>query len=284
MYRFPIGVITDSFKKDIRTAVGEAVKLGAEGIQMYISRGVNSFENLTGGARRELLDFVKGNGLRFSALCGDLGHGFGNAEQNPELIEKSRQMLYMAKELECDILTTHIGVVPEDREHDRYKIMQEACHELALFADSIGAQFAVETGGERSIVLKEFLDSLGSRGLAVNFDPANLVMLFDDDIVQSVYDLKDYIIHTHAKDGVKYKDADLEHVYGIVPRPADFRDRDYYLEVPLGEGRVDFVRYLSALEQIGYRGFLTIERECGADPTKDIHTAAEYLRSVMREN
>ena len=52
-------------------------------------------------------------------------------------------------------------------------------------------------------------------------------------------------------------------------------------EVPLGRGSVPFPAYLAALEDIGYRGFLTIEREVGDDPEGDIGIAAEYLRSLI---
>ena len=58
--------------------------------------------------------------------------------------------------------------------------MQEACVALAEYADSIGSHFAIETGPETSETLKKFLDSLGSRGVAVNLDPANLVMVTGD--------------------------------------------------------------------------------------------------------
>ena len=34
MYRFPIGVIVDSFRTDTRTAIQKAAALGAAGIQM----------------------------------------------------------------------------------------------------------------------------------------------------------------------------------------------------------------------------------------------------------
>ena len=44
------------------------------------------------------------------------------------------------------------------------------------------AHFAVETGPEPAAVLKQFLDSLGSRGVAVNLDPANLVMVAGDEM------------------------------------------------------------------------------------------------------
>ena len=201
MYRFPIGVIIDSFRTDTKTAIASAAALGAQGIQMYSTSGENSPENLTPAKRRELLDIVKSHGLCFSALCGDLGEGFFHPERNPMLIEKSKRILDLAKELETDIVTTHIGVVPADPNAERYGIMQEACFELARYADSIGSHFAIETGPEPSAVLKKFLDGLHSTGVAVNLDPANLVMVVGDDPVEAVHNLKDYIVHTHAKDG-----------------------------------------------------------------------------------
>lgn len=284
MYRFPIGVILDSFRTDVATALSKAVALGADGIQLYTAKGDHAPENLSPAARRELLDRVKASGLRFSALCGDLGRGFGNRELNPELIEKSKRILDLAKELETDIVTTHIGVVPEDPSHERYKIMQEACFELSRYADSIDAHFAIETGPETSAILKGFLDGLHSRGVAVNLDPANLVMVAGDDPVLAVHNLKDYIVHTHAKDGVMLYRTNPEYVYGVTPKPEDLKGIPFFKEVPLGSGGVDFKAYLKALEEVGYRGFLTIEREVGDDPAADIRTAKEHLLSIIQSN
>ena len=284
MYQFPIGVIIDSFRTDTRTAIEKAAAIGAQGIQMYSTKGENSPENLTPAKRRELLDIVKSNGLRFSALCGDLGKGFGNRELNPELIEKSKRILDLAKELETDIVTTHIGVVPEDPSVERYGVMQEACFELSRYADSIGSHFAIETGPETSAVLKKFLDGLHSTGVAVNLDPANLVMVTGDDPVQAVHNLKDYIVHTHAKDGVMLERTNPEYIYHVTPMPEDVKGIKFFREVPLGEGSVPFAAYLKALEEIGYRGFLTIEREAGEDPAKDILIAKNHLLDVIANN
>ena len=285
MYRFPIGAIVESFRKDTKEAILAAKKIGVTGLQMYCTDGIHAPENFSNADRRELLDFVKAQGMCFSAICGDLGQGFGIAEKNPALIEKSKRILDLAKELETDIVTTHIGVVPSDPNHPRYKIMQEACFELAQYADSIGSHFAVETGPETSLVLKGFLDSLGSRGVGVNLDPANLVMVTGDDPVGAVYNLRDYIVHTHAKDGVKLADGNPEYIYHVVhPVPQEFGKVRYFQEVPLGTGSVPFAAYLAALEDIGYRGFLTIERECGDAPEKDIQTAYDHLIGVMNAN
>ena len=55
-----------------------------------------------------------------------------------------------------------------------------------------------------------------------------------------------------------------------------------FIELPLGQGDVDFANYLKALEDIGYRGYLTIEREVGANPAGDIRLAADFLRGFYK--
>lgn len=277
MGRFPIGVIIDSFRTDITTAVKKAASVGANGIQVYATRGEMSPENMTEAKIADFKKLVADNGLVISALCGDLGGGgFSFAENNPEKIEKSKRIIDLAKELDTNVVTTHIGVVPEDKNHDRYKVMQEACFELSRYADSIGAHFAIETGPETSAILKDFLDSLGSTGVGVNLDPANLVMVTGDDPAQAVYNLQKYIVHTHAKDGKQIFFKDPEIVYGL--KKDVIITEDSFIEVPLGEGQVPWEKYLAALEDIGYKGFLTIEREVGDDPEKDIRKAVEFLK------
>ncbi len=281
MYQFPIGVILESFRKPIPEAVEEAAKLGAKGLQVYATRTRLAHEDMTPAQRRDFLHRVKDHGLVFSALCGDLGKGFGNPDLNPALVEESKRILDIALEMETNIVTTHIGVVPQDSANPRYKIMQDACGELAAYADSVGAHFAIETGPEPAKTLRGFLDSLNSRGVAVNLDPANLTMVCRDDAVAAVHTLKDYIVHTHAKDGRQLHDCDPEIVYGIKPRDPSCVTDESFIELPLGEGDVPFPAYLKALDEVGYRGFLTIEREVGENPAKDIATAVDFLKNII---
>jgi len=279
MYDFKIGAMLESFRMPTKEALAQMAALQLSGFQMYATSGEHAPENMNAAARRALVSMAKDYGLVFSALCGDLGHGFGDAARNPELIEKSKRIVELALDLGTNIITTHIGVVPQDANHERYKIMREACFELSRFADSMQAHFAIETGPETAVVLKGFLDGLGSRGVAVNMDPANLVMVTGDDPVQAVYTLKDYIVHTHAKDGRKLRDGNPEAIYGIIEDL--IKEGRYFEELPLGAGGVDFDAYLKALDDIGYKGFLTIEREVGDDPAKDIEKAAAFLRGKM---
>ena len=280
-----IGVIVDSFRLPLKEAIKKAKEVGAEGIQIYAVSGEMAPENLTHSKRKELLNYIKDNGLVVSALVGDFGgHGFAIKEDNPKRIEASKRIMDLAKDLETNVVTTHIGVVPSDPNHDRYKILQEACEQLGEYGDKVGAYFAIETGPEKTETLKKLLDSLKSRSVAVNYDPANLVMVTGDDPVKGVYTLKGYIVHTHAKDGIMKKQTDPEIIYNFFAEGGigDLRLEDYFEEVPLGKGQVDFKAYLAALKDIGYDGFLTIEREVGDNPEKDIKEAVEFLRRLLK--
>lgn len=279
MYNFPIGVMLDSFRKPPKEALLLAAASGADGIQLYATHGELAPESMDAAARRDFRSRVADAGLKISAVCGDLGCGFANAALNPELIRRSKLIMELAKELGTDIVTTHIGVVPADKKAARYAVMQDACGELARYANDLGSHFAVETGPERSEVLKEFLDGLGSKGVAVNFDPANLVMVAGERPETAVKNLGEYIVHTHAKDGRQIFYRDPEVIFGL--KPDDGIKQPSFEELPLGEGDVNFPQYLTALEATGYRGHLTVEREVGNDPCGDINKAVKYLRSVI---
>ena len=281
-----IGAMLESFRLGFRGGVERAASLGIDGIQAMATDGELSPESMSPSKIREALDITASNGLVFSALCGDFGVGFANEETNGIYVEKSKRVLDLSMELGCKIVTTHIGTVPEE-ENRQKEIMRAACRELAEYADSVGAVFAVETGPEKGYVLADFLDSLGASGVRVNFDPANLVMCVDDRPEEALKHLGRYVVHTHAKDGVMLKkkigqrlDIAKEAMFHAAMVDMGWK----YLELPLGEGDVDFDVYLPALKATGFDGFLTIEREVGADPAADIAMAVGFLREKIAKH
>ena len=277
--------MVESFRLGFKNGVEKAASLGIEGIQAYATGGELGVDDITDAKLKEALDIVKSNGLVFSAICGDFGHGFMNPEQNKIYVEKSKRVLDLAKKLECNIVTTHIGTVPAE-ENETKEIMRKACRELAEYADSVGSAFAVETGPEPGKVLGEFLDSLGAGGVRVNFDPANLVMCVDDRPENALKYLGKYVVHTHAKDGIMLKKK-IEEKINIGEEAKEHQalaDMGMkYLELPLGEGDVNFDVYLPALAATGFNGFLTFEREVGDNPEKDIALAVEFLKEKIKK-
>ena len=279
-----IGAMVESFRLGFRGGVEKAASLGIEGIQAYATDGELAPEKMTAEKIRETLDIVKSNGVVFSAICGDFGYGFNDAEKNKYYIDKSKRVLDLSLELGCGIVTTHIGHIAEESDPAKIEVMRKACRHLAEYADSVGAVFAIETGSDRGCVLAQFLESLGAGGVKVNFDPANLVMCQDERPEEALKYLGKYIVHTHAKDGIMLKksvEGKLELDDEAKKHSAMMDMGKKYLELPLGKGDVDFDVYLPALKATGFDGFLTVEREVGEDPASDISMAVEFLREKI---
>ena len=259
-----IGVRPGSFRLPFKEAVIKARDMGAKGLQPYVTGGDLAPENLTADDRKAVLKFVRDNGLVFSALCADFGMDFSAYGENDAEIKRTMSMMDLAVDLGTNVITTHIGHVPEDENSEKYKNVCKTIEALGKYGDSIGVCFATETGPERAVKLRGILEKVDTKSAKVNLDPANFVMLCGQDPVEAVHVLKDYIVHTHAKDGIKTGETT-------------------YQELPLGTGNVPFMEYLAALRDEGYDGFLTIERECGDTPEKDIQLAFDFLTNALKK-
>lgn len=276
------GVITDCLKLPLKESIAAAGENGFKGVQIYATSGEFSPEVLTTAEKEVIKDLLKKNGLVVSALCGDMGgYGFEIEAECPERIEKTKKIIDLAKEFGTNVVTTHIGVIPADENNPTFKVMLNALTECGIYAKSQGVTLAIETGPEIAPTLFNFV-SKTKGGVGVNLDPANFIMVTDQDPTEAVYLLKDYIVHTHLKDGVMLKKSDPKEIYDCFAEGGieSLNVADYFEETPIGKGNVDFVKYLSALKEIGFDGFLTVEREAGDKPIEDILEGLDYIKGL----
>jgi L-ribulose-5-phosphate 3-epimerase len=284
-----IGIIVESLQLPLFAGLDKAAELGADGVQIYaVAQQGHNLLGYSTTQLKELKSHCVNNNLEISAICGDLGgHGFCQPQGNTELITLSKQIIDIALALGCKIMTTHIGVVPENTCDPVYEIMAEGLREVGEYATRAGASLAIETGPETPLALKNFIeDAVGSKGISVNMDPANLVMVQNADPAAAVRLLKAHIVHTHAKDGVHYRACDPSRVYNAFAEGGFeqlvVETGELFAETPLGNGQVDWDEYLNALCEINYNGFLTIEREVSGDPVEDISTAINFLKQKLK--
>ena len=279
-----IGVITDCFKIGVDGGIRLASELGLAGVQIYATTGEFSPEVLTDDRIAYYKELLAESGLEISALCGDMGgFGFERECDNGERVEKTKRIIDLANALGTHVVTTHIGVIPEDKENPRYATMLHALTECGVYAKERGVTLAIETGPEKASVLLAFLkDTKG--GVGVNLDPANFTMVTGQDATEAVYMLADYIVHTHAKDGVmldkNQNPEDVYHAFAVGGVDA-LGACEGFCELPLGEGDVNWDTYIKALCDIGYNGYLTIEREAGDTPINDIRLAKDFLKGYV---
>lgn len=280
---FKIGTLADWFGMGVIDGIKESEKCGASGVQLYAAGELDP-ETVT----TEFLQEVKRTAADFQqeivALCCELGgYGLEKKEDNPGKIKYLKKCADMAHFFGCRILTTHVGVIPDDINDPKYKDMLQAGREIGNYLAHKGLVLAIETGPDSAKVLRKFIDDCGP-GVGVNFDPANFVMVGADDELNAVKVLSGRIVHTHAKDGInkvpvspevfyhKFAEGDLEWMQqaGICE------------ETPLGQGQVRWDEYLKLLKNTGYNGYLTIEHEI-KDKVREIYDAVTFLKEKISQ-
>lgn len=279
---FKIATLADWFGVGLIEGIRTSQRCGAEGVQVYAA-GEFDPRTVSKDMIAAVRDTARSCGQTVTALCGELG-GFGleKAEDNPDKLSYLKKVIDLADMVDCRIVTTHIGVVPGDKSDPRYRIMLDAMGEAGEYARRMGSYVAVETGPEAIATLRGFLEQCGG-GVGINYDPANLVMVGADDEVNAVKTAGSFIVHTHAKDGRSLKKiapADFYHNFaeGGLEWAATC---GVCVETPLGEGSVRWIPYLNALKEIGYDGYLTIEREV-KNGAEDIRMAVRFLQDTLK--
>ena len=285
-----IATLADWFGMGVIEGIKQSRLCGAEGVQLFAWNELNPFE-VTADKVSEVKNVANSCGQAVTALCGEItaaipgAHGLEIATDNPRIADYLKRVIDLSAELDCNIVTTHIGVIPEDTTGAVYEAMQNACRDVSEYAVKMDAWLAIETGPEPITRLCEFADSIPGGRIAINYDPANLVMVTNDDEVKGVYTAGKRIVHTHAKDGIMKKYMGPKHIYNIFAEggvEAFESLGDMFLETPLGQGAVRWTEYLSALRDIGYDGYLTIEREVGKDAAADIQMAVGFLKEQLK--
>jgi sugar phosphate isomerase/epimerase len=175
-----------------------------------------------------------------------------------------KEIADFARLLNVDVVGVHLGFVPHDANDPDYARMIELTRDICDHCRRNRQALHLETGQEPVDVLIRFLDDVKRDNLFVNFDPANMILYGAGEPLAALGALGSRVRSVHCKDAT-WSD-----------QPGETWGR----EVPLGEGDVDFAKFLAVLERIGYTGPLTIEREIPQEPERqkaEIGRAIELL-------
>jgi sugar phosphate isomerase/epimerase len=261
MNRLKLGVRLESLNLPLRRALAEAEKLGVAGIQVD-AVGDLAPGRLSQTGRREFRHLLRAHNLELTALACPLRHGLDTTENQQPRLEHVQQVMALSFDLGPRVGIVQAGRVPRDNDDPRGPVLTESLAALSRYGDRTGATLALETGLESGAELRTYLDRFDSGSLAVNFDPANL-LLNGHDPYESLRALQGKVAHAHAKDARR---SGTSHAAQ---------------EVPLGHGDIDWMRLLEVFEEVEYRGWLTVERESGETRLADVSEGVAFLRRFL---
>jgi sugar phosphate isomerase/epimerase len=271
----PIGVCSWSLHpKDLPDLINQVKAAGLSHIQL----GLAGLSVLDEGNRREAGRMFKDAGITLTGgMVGFAGEdystiakirengGFVPDSNWPNRRSITEQAAKLGQELGVPHISAHVGFVPhKSQDPKQYNKIVDRIREVADLFKRYGLSLLMETGQERADELLEFLHDLKRDNVAINFDPANMILYGAGDPIAAIKTLGKYIRHVHVKDATASKNPGV----------------DWGEEVPFGTGQVGAKRFLETLHGIGYRGPLCIEREAGNQRLADVKFAVESLKKA----
>lgn len=165
---------------------------------------------------------------------------------------------------------------------DGFKYFAKMWNPILDVFDECGVKFALEVHPTEIafdiVTAKRAIEAVdGRKAFGFNFDPSHLHWQMVDP-VRFIKEFPDRIYHVHMKDAViqldGYSGILSSHLnFGHPARGWDFRS--------LGRGGVDFEEIIRALNQIGYKGPLSVEWEdSGMDRLQGASEACEFVKQI----
>ncbi len=210
---------------------------------------------------RELRKILNEADLRVAAVTFRTRSGYDTPERLDRRVAATKEALKFAYQLRAPIVVNHVGRVPAESSGPAWQSLVEVLADLAGFGQRTGARLAAQTGSESGADLARLLAALPPQGIAIDFDPAALLVAGFSP-AEAISALAADVAQLRARDAVR----DLA--------------RSRAIEVPLGRGAVDLPAILAALEERGFRGSVVVGRDGAEDPAGEMADAISYLRSL----
>jgi sugar phosphate isomerase/epimerase len=277
MEKWPIGVFT-SVDAGLGVKLEVAQELGVPTIQLHApAASTRTPENASAFLQR--LDSM---GIQLTAVFGGFeGESYADiptvaqtvglepAETRAARTQEMKEIADFAHQLQCSVVALHLGFIPHDSSDPLYGEVTDVMREVCDHAQGNGQNVHLETGQESADGLLQFIADVERDNLFVNFDPANMILYGTGEPIEALKKVGAFVRSVHCKDGTW----------------ADNPGQEWGAEVPLGDGDVGMETYLRTLDDLGYTGPLTIEREIAQEPErqKEEIGAAVRLLTELKE-
>ncbi len=217
---------------------------------------------------REIKEYCKKTGVEISSLGYYPNVMDGDSGKAEFCIEHLKKVIKASAALDIKMVTTFIGRHQWKSVEDNLALLEKTWGPIIALAEDLNVRIGIENcpmlfgndqwpGGQNLMTSpanwKAVFDILPSKNLGINYDPSHFVWQMID-YIKPLYEFSDKIFHVHFKDIKLYPDK-LDKV-GIMAYPLDFMAP----KIP-GLGDVNWGKFVSALTDIGFKGYACIEVE-----------------------
>jgi len=260
MEKWPLGVFA-SIDAGLGVKLEVAHELGVPTVQLHAPQKASRTEENA----EKFLARLEALGIRISVVFGGFeGESYADIptcqrtvglvppETRAERTVEMKEIADFARVLGVDAVGLHLGFIPHDAADPLYQEVVAVTREICDHCADNGQRFHLETGQETADGLLQFLGDVGRDNLFVNFDPANMILYGSGEPIEALKKVGRFVRSVHCKDATW----------------SDKPGETWGAEVPLGQGAVGMENFLRTLDELGYTGPLTIEREIAQEPER----------------
>ena len=276
---------TNAFKRySLEDSIREIAKIGYSGVEILCDIPHAYAPIFKDDQVRSLKKTLELSSMQISNLNAFTLYAIGDT-YHPSWIEDSREIriqhtiecIMLAKKMGAKHLSTEPGgpvtsspttTMPPQQPQDTTlfeKMFLDGVIRVAKIAEEEDIKLLIEPEPglliENSTQFKKFMTKITNyKHIRLNFDIGHFYCV-NEDPAKLVYELSDYIEHFHL---------------------ADIADTRIHNHLIPGKGSIDFRRVFDAIDDIGYRGFVTVELYPYQDnPVQAAKEAYSYLCSIM---
>lgn len=213
-------------------------------------------------------EYIKSKGIEISGLGYYPNPLDPDIEKREVYINHIKKIIRGANKLGIENVNTFIGKDKNKTIEENFKTFKEVWTPLVKFAEDNNVKVAIENcpmfftkdewpGGNNlastPAIWRRMFSEIPSKNFGLNYDPSHLLWQ-QIDYIKPIYEFKDKIFHVHIKDAKVFKDKVNE--VGVLATPLEF----HAPKLP-GLGDINWGKFISALNDIRYKGYVCIEVE-----------------------
>lgn len=242
---------------------------------------------------------MRNNGLRFGPMR--IRASLADSDQRTRTVAVETAMRHIDRAVELGVTTA--WTLPRNFRNDassreNFAAAIASLREIVAHAESCGVRIAIENcpfEGQNPVCTPEAWDALfaaiPSEALGLCLDPSHCVWQ-GIDYLRAVREYSPRLYHVHAKDTEILPEGSFR--YGIAgpqleePDSSSLPGAGWWRHRLPGSGDVDWIRFLTVLDEVGYGGMVSVENE---DPLwaggpervrQGLAESARYLNGLLR--
>jgi len=254
-----IAVASHLFGQPLKNSLMQAARIGAQAVQIDARHELKPAD-LSETGQRQFLHFLDELDLSVSSMHFPTRRALCHSDQLDARVSAIKSAMQFTFALKAKVLTVRIGRIPQEQDSDEFRLLRDVLNDLAGYGNHVGVTLAITPSSESEKMLSTAIDSATEGPLGINFDPSVFVGT-NRSPAEVLRTIADRLVHVQIHDAI---------------RDVDGRN----LEVPVGRGEVAWDELLPTIDEIGYNGWLTVDRTTGDDKPGDAARAIQFLRRL----